>query len=71
MITKERYADNLYSYLIKRNFFRKLIFNNEMNKIAKTFLEKIHDQIVKKVINKQRISKNHLEIFATTFLLLR
>lgn len=47
MISKERYADNVHNYVLKRKFFRKLIINNEMNKLAETFLEKIHDHILK------------------------
>ena len=46
---KEKYADNIYLYLIKRTMFRNLILNYEMNKVAYNFVVSINERYLKKV----------------------
>ena len=41
------YADSIYSYILKRRTFRRLITNSEINKVVFKFLEVISSKILK------------------------
>jgi hypothetical protein len=49
LIQKEIYATNIYKFLIKRKFIRKLIFCNEMNNVVVNFIENLFIKFLKKV----------------------
>jgi hypothetical protein len=47
LIKMEKYADGIYTFIIKRKFVRKLILNTELNKVVYTFMEVIHNKLMK------------------------
>jgi hypothetical protein len=47
IIRMEKYADGIYTFILKRKFLRKLILNVELNKVVFTFMEVIHSKLLK------------------------
>lgn len=47
LIKKEKFADNINSFVLRKKYFNLLIQNVEMNKVTNTFLSKIMNHIIK------------------------
>jgi hypothetical protein len=43
----EKYAEGIYTFILKRKFLRRLILNVELNKVVCTFMENIHSKLVR------------------------
>jgi hypothetical protein len=47
LIRMEKYAEGIYTFILKRKFLRKLVLNVELNKVVFTFMEVIYSKIMK------------------------